>query len=195
MAEIAARLELVTAAAAPAVSRDEAKMACRVDHDSEDGLFDLYCLAATQMLADRGYLGQSLGETVWRAYWDGPIAADTVLLLPASPLAAANKVTRIAIDAGEGAVDQTVGDYTIWPDKFAPTIEAPDGIWPTTKEGAGAVIVEFTAGEETVSAPVKLACLALIAFWFDNRDGGITAAPPQSIWDMLEGMLVNERRF
>jgi hypothetical protein len=61
--------------------------------------------------------------------------------------------------------------------------------------GAGAVIVEFTAGGATAPAPVRLAILVLVVFWFDSRDGGLGADVPVNIWKTIDDLLVNERRF
>lgn len=196
MANEASRIELVTAPSSLPVSPEEARAACRISADdtSDDGYLTILIAAATEMLQGHGYLGQSFSSTAWRAYWDGVVSG--AILLPVGPLDAANDVSRIAIDAGAGPVDQMLSEYMVCADKFTATISPPGGVWPIMKSGVGALIVEFTAASGGAApAPVKLAILSLVAFWFDSRDAGMGTAPPERMWQTIEALLANERRF
>ena len=189
----AARLELVSGAVDLPVSLAEAKAACRIDgtDTADDGYLTILIGAAAAKLGGRyGYVGQSMTAESWRAYWDGPVAG--ALLLPIGPVAS---VSAVKIDAGSGLIAATLEDFRTVKDKFMATVEPVSGTWPAMIADVDAVAVEFTAGDAEAPAPVKLAILTLVAFWYDNRDGGIMAKVSAEIDSVIESLLINERRF
>lgn len=134
------------------VTLAEAKAWCRIDADDEDAL--VAALIAAARLHVESLTGRALIEQSWRLVLECP--KGRVVPLPVVPAMAVTAAT-----ADEAAIEvELQGDSVLLP-----------------AEGFGTLSIDYTAGYgEAADVPqdLKQALLALVAFWFENRD---TAAP------------------
>lgn len=178
-------LELIEAPA-PIVDGAEVKAFLRLsDADTavinDDALIGSLMDAATSFLdgAD-GYLGRALGRQRWRLTLDA-FPRDAIEV----PLPPLHSVTTITY-RDSGGTTRTLGasEFRVLIPGAAPGIIRPTGAWgfPATARDGGAVQIEFTAGYETVPAPIRTAILQHVALLYENREmaaGGsaLTAVP------------------
>lgn len=159
-------LRLLQAPAETPVSLAEAKAHCRVDHDTDDDLIELYITAAVSHLDGAGgSLGRCLVTQEWAVDLD---EFPDEISLPLAPLQSVDAVKYL--DASGDT--QTVNAST-YVQKHGVVSLASGASWPEPLDQAGAVWVEFTAGygaAEDVPAPIKAAILLMVGHWYANRE-------------------------
>ncbi|MBI4923911.1 MAG: phage head-tail connector protein [Devosia nanyangense] len=137
------------------VTLAEAKAWCRIDAGDEDAL--VTALIAAARLHVESMTGRALIEQSWRLVLDGP--KGRVVPLPLVPVMAV-----IAATADDAAIAvELQGDSVLLP-----------------AEGFRTLSIDYTAGyggPTDVPQDLKQALLALVAFWFENRDATAHGAP------------------
>lgn len=137
---------------------------------------------ASERLTRRAWLTQTWRLTLQR------FPAGRCIEIPRPPLASVTSITYV----DSSNVSQTLdsGDYNVRTNSSPGLVAlAPTVSWPTTHtEDPEAVTVTYVAGDTTVTAvpaEAKQAILALIDYWFLNRD---KADIPDFICDLLSGL-------
>lgn len=161
------------------VSLELARIQCKVDPDitSEDPLIeDILIPAARQAVEENCKI--TLCESTWRYTLREFPEADGAIELPRGPLI---EVVRVSYLNNEG-VSTAYETYQVEPDIMPPRIlPAHLACWPFARCGSGSVVIEYRAGypglgspagAEGVPAAIKQTMLALIGFWFENREAG-----------------------
>lgn len=148
------------------VTLAEAKAWCRIDTDDDDAL--VTALIAAARLEVESFTGRALITQSWRLTLDGP--ADRLVVLPVVPVRAITAAT-----ADGDAISVTLqGDAVLLPEACS-----------------GQLSIDYTAGygaAADVPQDLRQGVLALVAYWYDNRDG--LAARPVG----LEAALRSYRR-
>lgn len=181
-------LKLITDAASEPVTTAEAKKQLEIAssitrHDSH--VDDLIARArkATERLTRRAWINQTWKLTLSR------FPADCIQL-PRPPLSSITSFTYIDTDGVSQALVANT-DYLVrsnaapgYVDRYYNTV------WPTTHpDEPEAVVITYVAGYGATAASVpeeaKQAILALVTYWFTNRD---KADIPQFIKDLLSGL-------
>lgn len=152
----------------PALTVEEVKQWLRVDHDAEDDLIATLVSAATVAFdGPHGFLGRMLEPQEWEMVLDA--FPSTAIHIPAGPV---TEVISVAYVGGDG-YEQSVASSAYELDTM-PTFEGwvvPTEAWPAPMHTINAVRVRFRAGTGTPT-PVKLAIMATVADWYDNRAAG-----------------------
>ncbi|MCE9635595.1 MAG: head-tail connector protein [Planctomycetes bacterium] len=161
-------LLLLEGPAAPLVSLAEAQIHVRSENPEESALLASMVLAATAQA--EAYCRRRFVTQRWRATFDR--FPDEALFLPHPPLASVEAVTY-ADTAGVAQV-LAPADYLVR------TAETPGEVipaygksWPSTRDVADAVAVDFTCGygdPSDVPEAVKRAVLLLVGTLYANRE-------------------------
>jgi uncharacterized phiE125 gp8 family phage protein len=163
MASELARVVVVTPPE-PFITLDQAKGHLRVTGSDEDSLIDIYRAAACAHIdGPLTWLGRSVGQQTLRAYFDS--FDDDLLRLPGAPLLT---VSSVVYDAEDGTATSVAAElYTL---DLAGALVAHGESWPTARDRAGAVRVEYTAGYAAVPKPIVAAALLMIGDLYQNRE-------------------------
>jgi hypothetical protein len=140
-----AELTLIEGPAAEAIALTEAKNYCGIwqDVDDHDAYVETLISAAREFLEKR--TGRAVGVQTWREWRTVP--ASGVVRLMKAPIV---EVTTVEVDGLERT-------YLLKPGN-------------RLEVGTGSeVVVTYRAGWETIPRTARLAMLALIIHWFDNR--------------------------
>ncbi|RYC10069.1 head-tail connector protein [Ciceribacter ferrooxidans] len=176
---------LVTAAD-PIVTAAQAMRQCRIDADALDAgamaevttLLEGYIAAATALLEGwNGILGGvCLGLQTWRQDYDDIAQC---LSIPLAPVTGITSVTWrdsagqvSTIDPAEYSLRTLSGGWSVC--RFRDAYALPSDL-----DEVGAVSITFTAGYETVPAPIVQAILLTVGAWYENREEtviGVSAA-------------------
>jgi uncharacterized phiE125 gp8 family phage protein len=183
--------EIVTAPAIEPVSVNEAKLHCRVDHDSEDDLLAAIVRAATrraELHCNRSFITQTRrlhldffppgGVRYGRlAYGERTVeqgGSNSAIRLPHGPV---QSVSSIQYYDTSGA-QQTLSSSLYQLDSkslFARVVPAPDESWPDTEdERLNAVTVTYAAGYgdniSDVPDPIRQAVLLMVGDMYAHRE-------------------------
>lgn len=193
--------ELVTSPAAGPIGLDEAKAACRIEHDDEDG-FIQDCIDAAVALLD-GPFGM-LGRAIVTQSWTLRCAAKGVAGRIELPLCPVTQVTAIKTHDGETLNTQTVAEWDVQLARFSTLLYPPNGAWPAMDATrVDALQVTVSAGGDPalaagaigcVPASIKQAVKLLVAHWHANRGLVTVGSITQEIEFGLLALLANERR-
>lgn len=181
-------LRLVTPPDGFPVTAAEAKAACRVLHDDEDGYFDLLIAAATDHV--ERFTGRAILPQTWEMVLD---AFSDAILIPRGPVTEIEAISYFDSDEAE----QTVSTSTYVLDDVSDpqwVVRGSAYSWPVVADGVNNVTIRFVAGYETMPAALKQAILLLVAHWYRNRE----AASDKAMAEMphsVEALLVNFRSF
>jgi uncharacterized phiE125 gp8 family phage protein len=195
-------LSLVTAPATEPITRDEAKLQCRVDGSDEDDYFDALIQAARQYAEE--WTGRRLVNSVWNFRMDqfpgcgtgrnsGQRVKPGDLIVPYPPLVSVGSISYVG---GTGAT------LTFPPSSYI--VDAPAGpncdpgrislaygaSWPTAREQANAVTVQYTAGYGgSIPALIIAGMKLFIGHLYEHREtvniGGLVTTIPlgvQACW-------------
>lgn len=164
---------LLAGPATEPVSLAEAKAHARIDGDAEDGLVETLIAAARihiESLTARALIAQG-----WRAVLDA-WPTSRVVNLPVSPLMALTTVTAYDADGAGTELDLAQFQMEVAPARLLLPL-AVDGA-PTLRERQG-LEIDYVAGygadAEDVPADLRQALLALVAYWYQNRDAVVIA--------------------
>lgn len=157
-------LQLVTAASGLAVSLDEVKAQCRVTDTASDALFEAYIGAATEMIEQ--YTGRAILAQTWVLALDG---FANEIVLPRGPVTSVQSVTYIDLGGIErtASADLYALDLIGDPQRL---VLVPGEIWPPIRPAANAVKIQFVSGYAVAPSAIKMALLATVSRWFDNRE-------------------------
>lgn len=170
-------LLLVTEAAAPLVSLDDAKAHLRVEHSQDDALIEALCEAATELIEGRqGWTRRAGGVQTWELRLDA-FPCEREIELPLPPL---RSVTFIKyLDVNDTEQTFSAANYTAHGRELFGEIELKWGsIWPVTSFQKSAVTIRFEAGYDIPPARMRQAALITIAALYANRgDNGAGDLP------------------
>lgn len=166
--------KIITPVATEPVSRQEAKLHCRVIADvadvtanPEDTAFDAWIIAAREFAEH--YTGRAFApQTLEMGLSCFPASSDEAIDLDMPPVAAITSV-KYTDNAG---VEQTIpgSSYALstYGDsrRLAPTYNT---YWPTTQDVPDAVRIRYVTGYATLPKAAKAALLLLIGHLYENR--------------------------
>jgi uncharacterized phiE125 gp8 family phage protein len=185
---------LLAGPAVEAVSLEAAKAFLRLDTTDEDAL--VTTLVAAARLHVESATGLALITQSWRLVLDDwPVAR--MVRLPVGPL---QSLTTISAYDAEGTITELAADGILF-DKTAnpPLLYLPAGFGaaPILRDRQG-IEIDFAAGfgdgPDDVPAALRQAMLALVAFWFENRDSVIAAGTGTVVPGGFDAMLGPYRR-
>ncbi|MGO4339005.1 head-tail connector protein [Labrys sp. KB_33_2] len=165
------RLSVVTPAAEPGITVDDAKRHLRVEHTEDDTyIAGLIEAAFVWIDAPDGWLGRAVREQGFEARFAGfcqRLGGYRVpwLSLPLLPVSAVTSV--IYLDDRGNEQPLAPADYRFADTELRP---APGKSWPVTLDGPDTVRVRFTAGYADIPAPIRQAVLLLVGQWYVARE-------------------------
>lgn len=146
------------------VTLDEAKTHLRVDGTDENDLITALIQSAVSHM-DCGWIGRALMTQTWELRID---RFSDEITIPYPPLQSVDSVKYI----DENGVEQTLST-----DVYRVLLGEPAKIslkygksWPSTRDELQAVRITFTAGYETLPAPLKSALLLHIGTLYRDRE-------------------------
>lgn len=162
-----------------AVTLEQARKACHVEHTEDDTEIAGHLRAAMEWLQPpTGWLGRSMLTQTLRL--DMPAWLRCSIELPAGPIVSISSVKYFDADNAEqtlaGANYFQDGDALVFVDAFTE---------PTLYRRPGAVRIEYIAGYTAAAmpAPLKNALLQLTAHFYQHR-GDTEAAIPPTVYDL-----------
>lgn len=191
------RVVVVTPPAEEPVTLAEAKLHLRVDHAEDDALIAALIVSARQVCElrlDRAIVTQTLDAFLDRwpcgsAWWDrGRIA------LPRPPLQSVASVTYT--DTAGAAQTWPPADYQVVTGTQGLVLPAYGKSWPSARNQAEAIRVQFVAGygaASAVPACINQAILMLIAHWYDVRSPVTVGMISKEVELTVEALLDPER--
>lgn len=185
-------LSLVTAPTAMPVTRNEAKLHCRIDGNDEDTLIDGLIAAATDFVEK--YTGSAIMTQTWRLTLD---KFEDTILLPIGPVQAVNSITYYDVNGAQQNLSATVYqvDLTNDPQRI---VRSPEAEWPSVDDRVNAISVTFTSGSAVAPTSIKQSLLLLIGDWYRNRENTIVGAGSTATPQMpfaVHALLSNYRRY
>jgi uncharacterized phiE125 gp8 family phage protein len=164
---------------APVVTLEEAKTHCKVRHEEEDNLIEMYVAAATKRLdGPDGWLGLAIGEQTLEARFDSWCASSR-LDLRYPPIIDLVSVKWLGADRSEitgDLADVELIDRTVYPIASAP--------WSGGHWGREAIRIRYRAGYADVPEQIKAAICLMTADLYRSREtfvvGVSAAAVPMS---------------
>lgn len=183
---------VLTTAAAPIVTVEQAMRQCRIDADALDAgalaeveaLLEGYIAAATALLEGwNGALGGvCLGQQTWRQDFDRLDRCLPLALAPVRSIASVawrNSAGQIAtIAAEEYSLRTDAGGASVC--RFRNAYALPSDLYEV-----GAVSITYEAGYAIVPTPIVQAILLTVGSWYENREetviGVSVAALPESV--------------
>ncbi len=172
---------VVTAPADTPVSLAEVKAHLRVDDDTEDAL--VTAMIAGAVGTAEFYLGRSLITQTLRLAFDrwpeeaaGPWSSGPrIIELARPPVQSIAAVTVYDEDDQATVVDTDVYRLANGSNDRARLVLRQGQSWPTGVRATDAVEIDYLAGYgdagTDVPEPIRQGLLALIAFWFEHREG------------------------
>ena len=171
----------------PAVSLDDAKQQCRIDHGDEDEKIKAFVDAATDAIdAYGGLSGRALITQTWRQDFDGffdwrsknagifnPADRAPYLRLSIGDVQSVSSITYYDSNNAQQTLSPSV--YTVLQDAIGPYVTLQQGqTWPSTAIRDDAVRITWVAGfgntPDDVPAKYRQAILLLVAQWYENRE-------------------------
>lgn len=152
------------------ISRDEAKLYCRVEHDEEDTLIDSLIAAAVDYLdGPSGILGRAIIQQQWLLELD---AWPSRLALPIEPV---SSITVQYLDKLGAETDVPENQFVIIDAPSARTVlEWVEGFQaPELSNTCYPVKISITAGfgaATDVPEGIKVAIKMMVGHWYDNRE-------------------------
>ena len=155
----------------PAVTLEQAKWQCNIDHNEQNGLLEMLIEAATSRAESyEGVIGRALIAQTWRQDYG---AFGDCLRLPVGDLIAVTGVTYY--DGANALQTLSTGVYTAFSDaRGAYLALQPQQSWPAAYDRPDAVHVTWAAGfgaaASDVPGAIRLGMLMLIGHWYANRE-------------------------
>lgn len=151
----------------PVVSRAEAKLHLKVEHDDDDTLIDGMIAAATGHVdGPEGWLGRALGVQTLEAYL--PAFGVVAIGLPYPP---AIEIVEIAYVDERG--EQTIVEPTVYDLRGNMLRARWQALWPRSAwQGADGetVRIRYRAGYQAIPPAVRTAILLMVGDLYRNRD-------------------------
>lgn len=174
---------LLTPPAVEPVSLATAKKYLRVDHADDDDLIQILISAARQ--AAEHETGRIFGTSSWRIVELCFPDRGLPLGLNLSPVQSITSITY----KDKAGTEQTLQDYTLWPDDCAPAILPPPAGWPALGSHWWAVTIEVVAGFAVVPLPVVQWMLLRIGTAYENREALIDGRLQEMPRNFVNGLL------
>lgn len=193
------KLDLITPPASEPVTVAEAKAHAKVEFADDDALIGSLITAARLQVEHR--TRRALMPQGWRLSFDAlpggnafqaqftPFPAlftCNALTLPKPPLISLDALSYLPLSGPETALDVSKLVVSLGtPGRISP---APYGFWPYSLPQIGGCRVDFTAGyadADHVPANIKLACMWLVNFWYQNRSGAGALDIPEFVDRLL----------
>ena len=191
-------LKLIEPPASEPITKEEAKLHCRVGTDDDDALIEALIIAAREYC--EGFQRRAYITQAWELWLDA-FPGKRYIELPRPPLQSVDSIIYYASEDDEG---------TEFEDYFEDTKSEPGRIvlsegvsWPSlTLRPANGVCITFTAGYESgeydeaenVPQKVKQAILLLVGHWYENRES-VTPTELKDIPRGVDALLWMERNF
>ena len=182
------KLKRITAPVTPAVSTADAKAHMRYESDDEDDLIASLVAQATRWCEEEAEL--SFMTQSWRLSLD---------CFPSQPIKLRRppvvSVTSVEYVDTAGDTQTLAGtEYQVDTDAEPALLAlAPTKAWPTTQEGKlSAVRIEYVTGVDDVADLDERAVIAvkqLAAYWFENREAGVTGTIATELQKALSSLL------
>lgn len=160
-------LKRITEPAALAVSLADAKSNLRIDSNDMDAIVNAWIMGITDHAEH--YMGRAILTQTWQLVLD---AFPTLIRLSMPPVASVTSVKYIDTDGNEQtlAPSQYIVDTVTEPCRIIPAYGVT---WPSTREQANAVRVEFVSGygatEAATPSAIRLYLLAKLVEQFDPQ--------------------------
>lgn len=175
------------------ISLELAKLHLRVTWDNEDDLLEHIIRSARETLEDMTNL--SIASQTFRYARNGFPTNNKAIFLNRSPLLSVESLTYIDANGDEQELTEDV-DYVVdlisRPGRIVPAFGKS---WPTARDIANSVTVDFTAGwEDAAAVPgrVKSGMLWLIGHYYGLREPVVTGAISTEIEHGLEAIVTGE---
>lgn len=185
-------LALTSAPAVEPVSLAEVKAHLRVDGDTEDDLIGALITAARSWV-ERQY-GLSLISQGWLFYLDR-VPEGGAVALPLGPLQSVESVTLHAEDGGAAALDADDYAYDAISKPARLIFKSVSGVASLRRLNGIEIAYRCGFGDEAedVPGPIRQALLLSIAHWFERREPGVGAEPPE-VPAMVAGLMAPYRQ-
>lgn len=172
---------------------EDAKKHLRVDFDEDDDLIESYIATAIQNVDGRdGWLGRALVEQTWELRL--PDFGGSVIPIPLPPLISIASVKYY--DAADVLQTLSTDDYEVTGiggfGKARVMLKAGKA-WPGIGKRSENVVVRFTAGYETVPAPILTAIKRQVGAMYENREAIVVNASVTKLPGGVEAMLTPYR--
>jgi uncharacterized phiE125 gp8 family phage protein len=179
---------LLSAPAIEPVTRDEAKLWCRIDGTAEQDLIDALIVASRQCVEKA--TRRSLISQTWRGDFPRFPCAGEYLRLAQGPVQSVTSVYYYDDQGADTLLDSAAYKLDLT-EKTAKIRLAPDADWPSIEAQADAVRVTYVAGYGAAASAVpralRQAMLMLIAYWYDNRGG---QAMPMAVTALIDPYVI-----
>lgn len=183
-------LTLLSAPASEPVTLAQAKLHLRIDHEEEDDyLNDIIIPSARQRVERETH--RALISQQWRLTLDA--FPDGAVHVPLPPLISVDAITYLDPDGDSQTLSSALYRVvtTGSPGRIVPTYGY---YWPSTRDIAGAVTVDYTAGYASIPGAIISAILLLVGHLYENREAVTIAeagsALPLSVQWLLEPYVV-----
>ena len=180
------RLSRVTGPQSEPITLVEAKAQLLVEHTEQDVFINSTIRGARDVLdGPQGELGRALIEQTWEMKLDCFPAGGERILIPLPPLRSIDQITYVDTQGLTQTLDSSVFQVVgIGTTRRGWIVEAFGKTWPSTRDIADAVTIQFTAGYEpgtgspidlaaNVPERLKRAMLMLIADWYEFRETAV----------------------
>lgn len=172
---------------------EDAKKHLRVDFDEDDDLIESYIATAIQNVDGRdGWLGRALVEQTWELRL--PDFGGSVIPIPLPPLIAIESIKYY--DAADVLQTLSADFYEVTGISGfgkARVVLKSGKAWPGTAKRSESVVVRFTAGYETVPAPILTAIKRQVGSMYENREAIVVNASAAKLPGGVDAMLMPYR--
>lgn len=189
-------VKVITEPTLEPVTLTEAKLHCRVDHNTEDLLISSLITAARQYcerVQGRAYITQTLEVTM-----DDYPASD-IVKLPRPPLQSVTSIKYTDEDGTESTM--SASSYIVDDDSLPGRISLKSGYsWPSTVlQEIGGFKIRYVAGYGSAASSVpqyiKQAILLLVAHWYMNRETVMVGSVSKELEMTVHALLQVERMW
>lgn len=172
---------------------EDAKKHLRVDFDDDDDLIESYIATAIQNVDGRdGWLGRALVEQTWELRL--PEFGGPVIPIPLPPLIAVESVKYYNAADVLQTLSADVYEVTgVGGFGKARLVLKSGQVWPVLAKRSENVVIRFTAGYETVPAPILTAIKRQVGAMYENREVVVVNASVTKLPGGVEAMLTPYR--
>ncbi len=171
----------------------DAKLHLRVDLGDEDDLIESYIATAIQNIDGRdGWLGRALTEQTWELRLSE--FGGSVIPIPLPPLISIESIKYYDAADVLQTLPADVYEVTGAGGFGKARVMLKSGkAWPSLAKRSENVMIRFTAGYETVPAPILTAIKQQVAAMYENREAVVVNASVTKLPGGVEAMLTPYR--
>jgi uncharacterized phiE125 gp8 family phage protein len=172
---------------------EDAKKHLRVDFDDDDDLIDSYIATAIQNVDGRdGWLGRALVEQTWELRLSD--FGGSVIPIPLPPLIAVESIKYYDAADVLQTLSADVYEVTGVGGFGKARVMLKSGrAWPGIGKRGENVLIRFSAGYETVPAPILTAIKRQVGAMYENREAVVVNASVAKLPGGVEAMLTPYR--